>query len=69
MYEKNFSVMQCYSAEEAFVTGTFAGLTPVFEIDGRQIGTGRRGPMVDRLQQLYLELLTTEVGSRQAAVD
>ena len=69
VYEKNFSVMQCYSAEEAFVTGTFAGLTPVFEIDGRQIGTGRRGPMVDRLQQLYLELLTTEVGSRQAAVD
>ena len=69
VYEKNFSVMQCYSAEEAFVTGTFAGLTPVFEIDGRQIGTGCRGPMVDRLQQLYLELLTTEVGSRQAAVD
>ena len=69
VYEKNFSVMQCYGAEEAFVTGTFAGLTPVFEIDGRQIGTGRRGPMVDRLQQLYLELLTTEVGSRQAAVD
>ena len=69
VYEKNFSVMQCYSAEEAFVTGTFAGLTPVFEIDGRQIGTGCRGPMVDRLQQLYLELLATEVGSRQGAAD
>ena len=64
VYEKNFSVMQCYSAEEAFVTGTFAGLTPVFEIDGRQIGTGRRGPMVDRLQRL-----DTEVGSRQGAAD
>lgn len=69
VYEKNFSVMQCYSAEEAFVTGTFAGLTPVFEIDGRQIGTGRRGPMVDRLQQLYLQLLDTEVASRQGAAD
>lgn len=69
VYEKNFSVMQCYSAEEAFVTGTFAGLTPVFEIDGRQIGTGRRGPMVDRLQRLYLQLLDTEVRSRQGAAD
>ena len=61
VFEKNFSVMQTYSAEEAFVTGTFAGLTPVFEIDGRQIGTGTRGPMVDRLQVLYQELLSREV--------
>ena len=42
VFEKNFSVMQAYSAEEAFVTGTFAGLTPVFDIDGRQFGDGRR---------------------------
>ena len=61
VFEKNFSVMQTYSAEEAFVTGTFAGLTPVFEIDGRRIGTGTRGPMVDRLQVLYQELLSREV--------
>ena len=61
VFEKNFSVMQTYSAEEAFVTGTFAGLTPVYEIDGRQIGTGTRGPMVDRLQALYQELLSREV--------
>ena len=61
VFEKNFSVMQTYSAEEAFVTGTFAGLTPVFEIDGRRIGTGTRGPMVDRLQALYQELLSREV--------
>ncbi len=60
VFEKNFSVMQTYSAEEAFVTGTFAGLTPVFEIDGRRIGTGTRGPMVDRLQALYQELLSRE---------
>ena len=57
VFEKNFSVMQAYSAEESFVTGTFAGLTPVFDIDGRQIGDGRRGPMVDRLQGLYKELI------------
>ena len=61
VFEKNFSVMQTYSADEAFVTGTFAGLTPVFEIDGRQIGTGTRGPLVDRLQALYQALLSREV--------
>jgi branched-chain amino acid aminotransferase len=60
VFEKNFSVMQAYSAEEAFVTGTFAGLTPVFDIDGRQIGDGRRGLMVDRLQGLYKELIERE---------
>ena len=66
VFEKNFSVMQTYSADEAFVTGTFAGLTPVFDIDGREIGDGRRGPVVDRLQELYGELLSAEV--RRSAV-
>ena len=60
VFEKNFSVMQTYSADEAFVTGTFAGVTPVFDIDGRQVGNGRRGPMVDRLQSLYRELISVE---------
>ncbi len=52
--------MQTYSADEAFVTGTFAGLTPVCEIDGRSIGAGKQGPMVDRLQALYRELISRE---------
>ena len=60
VYEKNFSLTQVYSADEAFVTGTFAGLTPVVDVDGRQIGTGSRGTMVDRLQALYAELLHSE---------
>jgi branched-chain amino acid aminotransferase len=60
VYEKNFSVMQAYGAEEAFVTGTFAGLTPVVDIDGRSIGDGKRGPMVDRLQALYLQMIADE---------
>jgi branched-subunit amino acid aminotransferase/4-amino-4-deoxychorismate lyase len=47
-------------ADEAFVTGTFAGLAPVREVDGRMIGDGRRGPMVERLQQLYLAMLEQE---------
>ena len=49
-----------FAADEAFVTGTFAGLAPVREIDGRIIGNGERGPMVERLQQLYLQLLERE---------
>ena len=60
VYEKNFSLMQVYGADEAFVTGTFAGLTPVFEVDGRTLTHTKRGPMVDRLQGLYKELVATE---------
>jgi branched-chain amino acid aminotransferase len=58
--QKNFSLTDVYAAEEAFVTGTFAGLAPVGEIDGRTIGNGERGPMVEKLQQLYLAMLEQE---------
>ena len=58
--QKNFSLTDVYGADEAFVTGTFAGLAPVAEIDGRVIGDGQRGPMVERLQQLYLAMLEAE---------
>ena len=54
--EKNFSLHDVYGADEAFVTGTFAGVTPVSEIDGRKISDGR-GPMVERLQSLYKALV------------
>jgi branched-chain amino acid aminotransferase len=57
VFEKNFTLRHCYAADEAFTTGTFAGLAPVGEIDGRVIGTGERGPMVERLQGLYLDLI------------
>ena len=60
VFEKNFSLTEVYSAEEAFVTGTFAGVAPVTETDGRTIGDGERGPMVKRLQNLYLDLLERE---------
>lgn len=60
VYEKNFSLTDVYGAEEAFVTGTFAGLTPAREIDGRVMGDGKRGPMVARLQQLYMALVKKE---------
>jgi len=58
--QKNFSLTDVYGADEAFVTGTFAGLAPVREIDGRIIGDGERGPMVEKLQQLYLAMLEQE---------
>ena len=62
VYQKNFSLSDVYSAQEAFVTGTFAGLAPVSEIDGRIIGDGRRGPQVESLQALYLQMLERECG-------
>ena len=60
VFEKNFSLTDVYGAEEAFVTGTFAGVAPVTEVDGRILGTGERGPMVERIQQLYLRLMEQE---------
>lgn len=63
VYQKNFSLTDVYRADEAFVTGTFAGVAPVRDIDGRIMGDGQRGPMVERLQQLYLALLEQECGA------
>jgi branched-chain amino acid aminotransferase len=64
--EKNFSLTEAYSAEEAFVTGTYAGIAPVTEIDGRKI-RDTRGPMVERLQQLYLQLIERDVRAEASA--
>jgi branched-chain amino acid aminotransferase len=57
VFEKNFRLMQCYSADEAFTTGTFAGLAPVGKIDGREIGSGKRGPITAALQRHYLNMI------------
>lgn len=57
VFEQDFSLVQVYSADEAFVTGTFGGLTPVIEVDGRVIGDGRAGSMTRRLRELYLSEL------------
>jgi branched-chain amino acid aminotransferase len=64
--ETTFSLTDVYSAREAFVTGTFAGVVPVRSVDGRTIGDGRRGPTVERLQALYGELLNADVAARVA---
>ncbi len=63
VFERNFSLAKCYGAEEAFTTGTFAGLAPVGEIDGRTIGSGALGPMVEKLQSLYLDLIRRDTAS------
>lgn len=51
--ERNFSLVDCYSAEEAFLTGTFGAQTPVGSIDGRPIGDGGMGPVTKRVRALY----------------
>jgi branched-chain amino acid aminotransferase len=58
-YEKDFSLTDAYGADEAFVTGTFAGIVPVREIDGRKLTC--RGPMVERLQKLYADRIERDV--------
>ncbi len=62
-FEAPFSLTDVYSAEEAFVTGTFGGLTPVTEVDGRPIGTGSPGPMTAHLRDLYERALAIECPS------
>ncbi len=53
--EKRITRDEVYIADEAFFTGTAAEVTPIRELDGRQIGAGRRGPVTTRLQQLYFD--------------
>ena len=57
VFEKNFSLVETYDADEAFLTGTFGAQTPVGEIDGRRIGTGRIGPVTEHIQGLYKALI------------
>ena len=57
VFERNFSLVDTYSADEAFLTGTFGAQTPVGVIDGRQIGSGQMGPMTLRLRDLYKALV------------
>jgi branched-chain amino acid aminotransferase len=60
--EKDFSLTDVYGSDEAFVTGTFAGIVPVRAVDGRKLAC--RGPMVERLQQLYADRIQREVAEQ-----
>lgn len=59
--QKNFSLFDVYGSDEAFVTGTFGGLTPVTKIDGRIIGEGKYGAMTKQLSEYYNDLINEEV--------
>jgi len=61
VHEREFSLVDVYGADEAFVTGTFGGLTPVVEVDGRPIGAGIPGPLVPALRTLYDQEVAAEV--------
>ena len=67
--ETTFSLTDVYGASEAFVTGTFAGVVPVRTVDGRTIGdglphAGARGPVVERLQELYQAHVAADISAR-----
>jgi branched-chain amino acid aminotransferase len=53
--EKNLSLTDLYTADEAFTSGTMGELTPILKADGRLIGKGTRGTLTERLQQLHRE--------------
>jgi branched-chain amino acid aminotransferase len=55
VHEKRITRDEVYVADEAFFTGTAAEVTPIRELDGRRIGSGRRGPLTERLQSMYFD--------------
>ncbi len=61
VFERNYSLVDTYSADEAFLTGTFGAQTPVADLDGRQIGTGELGPVTKRIRELYKAVVAQDV--------
>ena len=57
IYEKDFKVEDLYTSDEAFVTGTFAGIIPAINIDGYKISNCVRGKLTHKLQEYYSEKL------------
>jgi branched-chain amino acid aminotransferase len=55
--EKRITRDEMYCADEAFFTGTAAEVTPIRELDDRQIGSGRRGPVTEKLQSLFFDVV------------
>jgi branched-chain amino acid aminotransferase len=62
VFERNYSLFETYSADEAFMTGTFGAQTPVTEIDGKKIGSGAH-PVMDRIRALYKDLIAENTGA------
>ena len=60
VHERNFSLVDTYGADEAFLTGTFGAQTPVGMIDGRAIGNGELGPVATKIRSLYKNLVVED---------
>ena len=60
VFERNYSLVDTYGADEAFLTGTFGAQTPVGVIDDRQIGEGQMGPLTKHIRMLYQALIQRE---------
>jgi branched-chain amino acid aminotransferase len=60
VFERNFSLVDTYGADEAFLTGTFGAQSPVFEIDGRVIGGGKAGPVFHLIRGHYKSLIAEQ---------
>jgi branched-chain amino acid aminotransferase group I len=59
-HEKNLSLAELYTADEAFTTGTMGALSWIKEADGRKIGEGQKGPLTQKLQALYTQYVDKE---------
>lgn len=64
LHEQRFTRDELYVADEAFFTGTAAELTPIREVDGRRIGTGKPGPITQLMQKRYFATVHGEVPER-----
>ena len=67
VFERNYSLVDAISADEAFLTGTFGAQTPVASIDGKPIGDGTR-PVTERLRGLYKQLVADHVAAAQPII-
>ncbi len=57
VHERNYSLVETYGADEAFLTGTFGAQTPVSHIDGRAIGTEHPGPVTQKIREAYYQMV------------
>ncbi len=57
VHERNYSLVETFGADEAFLTGTFGAQTPVSHIDGRAIGTEHPGPVTQKIRQAYYQMV------------
>jgi branched-chain amino acid aminotransferase len=64
--ERRITRDEVYIAEEAFFTGTAAEVLPIRELDGRQIGEGKRGPITEKLQSMYFDAVKGKLAEHQA---